>query len=103
LGTSADNNRDRHAKGRTANGTYAAPSKHPERHRWKPDHPWRKNPELIPRGERCTFAKLTAEQVKQIRARYTGKHGEVSQLAREFGINFRTVSIILKGRTWTHV
>ena len=55
------------------------------------------------RGERGGLAKLTAEQVRQARRRYTGKRGERIALARELGVSGSLMSQILMGRVWRHV
>src|SRR5688500_3953582 len=57
IGTVADNNADRAAKGRSA------------------------------QGEKNGSAKLTNAQAAEIRSRYTGGAGERDRLAREFGIS----------------
>lgn len=43
-------------------------------------------------------ARLTDDQVTQIRARYTGTRGEQARLAREFGVSAATISLIVRGR-----
>jgi hypothetical protein len=55
------------------------------------------------RGESSNFAKLTASQVLEIRARYTA--GGISQraLAREYGISRSAVGLILLRKTWAHI
>jgi hypothetical protein len=55
------------------------------------------------RGERNGFAKLTPEQVAEIRRRYAA--GGVSQqsLADEFGFGQSTISHIVLRETWAHV
>jgi hypothetical protein len=55
-----------------------------------PDNNGAKNPAAI----------LTAEKVLAIRARHDGKHGSISRLAREFGVDRTTVSLIVKRKTW---
>jgi hypothetical protein len=52
-------------------------------------------------GERHHSAKLTEEQIKDIRARY--KPGAGNVLAREFGVALSTIMQIVKRRTWTHL
>lgn len=73
LGTNADNIADKVSKGRQA------------------------------KGERHGLAKLTATQVAEIRARYTGKYGEQTVLAEEFGVDHTTIHYIFKGRLWAGV
>jgi hypothetical protein len=54
------------------------------------------------RGEKHPKARLTADLVVEIRARYaTGPN--VSALAREYGISRGTIHDLVAGRTWTHV
>lgn len=43
-------------------------------------------------------AKLTYEQVEEIRCRYTGKRGEQTWLGKEYGVTQSTVSAIVGGR-----
>ena len=51
-------------------------------------------------GERNGRARLTAETVAEIRRRSTGRYGEQSALAREFGVSASAVAQLLRGRTW---
>jgi hypothetical protein len=52
-------------------------------------------------GERNGRAKLTAKQVAYIRNQATGRYGEISSFARQFGVGTGTMSKILKHQTWT--
>ena len=52
------------------------------------------------RGERNSRARLTAEQVAEIRRRSTGTYGEQSALAREFGVSVGAVAHVIHGRSW---
>lgn len=52
------------------------------------------------RGERATNVKLTAAQVREIRAR--GSLGPKG-LAREFGVHASTIKAIRTGRLWRHL
>lgn len=52
------------------------------------------------RGEDNGMAKLTHEQVRTMRAAYTGLRGQKAALAREYGITHRAVRFILKGETY---
>jgi len=72
LGTVADNMRDRTVKGRGG------------------DHA----------GERNGRAKLTIEQVIEIRARYSNGARRID-LAKEFGVTPTNISFISRGRHWT--
>lgn len=71
LGTQVDNMRDSAAKGRQG-------------------HP----------GEKNGRAKLTAANVAAIRAAATGRYGERSELARQYGISSNQIGLILDGRSW---
>ncbi len=53
-------------------------------------------------SEKHGRAKLTNEQVRQIRAT-TFKFGEKSKLARRLGVDATIISRILKGTSWTYV
>lgn len=72
-GTDADNSRDRGDQGRTARLS----------------------------GYRNGQAKLTAEDVAEIRRRYTGRRGEQSALAREFEISRTVITRIVHNQIWT--
>jgi DNA-binding MarR family transcriptional regulator len=51
-------------------------------------------------GEKTPTAKLTEEQVLEIRRRI----GQTQRaLGEEFGVDQSTISDILKGRTWAHL
>ena len=53
-------------------------------------------------GERNSAAKLTAEQVRAIRAAVAAG-GRLAALAVAFGVSPRTVRHIARGTSWTHV
>jgi len=93
-GTHADNSADMVAKGRSPKGDRAGRRKHPEsyvgRH-WAQLHP-----EIMRRGPDRAGAKLTAVQVRQIRARRSG--GETTRkLAKEYGVSPATISFADRG------
>lgn len=74
LGTIADNNKDRHAKGRTG----------------------------FVVGEAHHRAKLTANQVRE--ARELRAHGwSWPKLGRHFGVTHTTIRLAVTGRFWAHV
>ena len=79
LGTHADNMADMDAKGRRRSGTRSQ------------------------NGSQNFSAKLTENDVADMRHRYTGATGQQAALAREYGISRSTVSEILLGRRWRHV
>lgn len=72
LGTQADNMRDAFKRGRNA------------------------------RGERVKHAKLTAELVAKIRARYVPKSQTdgLSAIAKEFGVTSSTIDKVVRNETW---
>lgn len=77
LGTSADNTQDMVRKGRKASQ----------------------------KGECHSQAKLTDEQIAEVRRRYE-RHCPVNgglALAREFGVSKATISMVVNGRIWRHV
>lgn len=75
LGTDADNVADKMAKGRH-NGPY---------------------------GESVGTAKLTAEQVAEIRRRYLPRKVTHEHLATEFGVTKSCIGRIVQGKGWRHV
>lgn len=54
-----------------------------------------------PAGEHHPRAKLTADQVGEIRRRYTGGRGEQKTLAAEYGVNNQSISDIVLNKRWT--
>lgn len=52
------------------------------------------------RGEKNPGARLTQEQVNEIRNRFTGKRGEISALARIYRVSEATIRKILKRASW---
>jgi hypothetical protein len=118
LGTRADNNRDRDAKGRqrTVGGDDHHTRKNPEEARriarWVINNPERRatgdrhgsrrHPEMVARGERQGLAKLTAESVRNIRAAVAGGQ-TISAVARAAGVDRRTIRSVVTRRTWAHV
>lgn len=65
----------------------------------------KKRPDISKRmtGERHPASLLTEEAVRSMRTRYTGKYGELSAFAREFGVRVQTVEDAVKGKSWKHV
>lgn len=96
LGTAADNNADRRAKGRSAtganNGAYTRPERRPSGDR----HGRRTSPHQTARCERHGRAKLSRESVAAILA----MSGTSTDIARLFGVSRSAVSLIRRGKTW---
>lgn len=44
---------------------------------------------------------LSNKQVKRIRNEYKGIHGQKTKLAREYGVNLRTIQRIVENRTYS--
>lgn len=68
LGTQQDNMADKVSKGRQSSGEKSGSRLHPERLTRGDDHWARKHPERISRGEKHSRAKLTVDQVSEIRS-----------------------------------
>lgn len=49
------------------------------------------------KGRQNDPLKLTDDQVAQIRATYTGKHGEQTKIARAYGVSGALISLIVRG------
>ena len=54
-------------------------------------------------GEQDSQAKLTDSLVREIRSKYTGKYGQISALAREYGVHVATMYSVVARKTWKHV
>ena len=94
LGTKTENNADRDAKGRTAKGDRHGARLHPEKFLGT-------NLRNVDRtGESNGRAKLTAEQVTEIKRRYVKRKVTLKHLASEFGISFSQVSKIINRESW---
>jgi hypothetical protein len=57
----------------------------------------------LPRGERHDMARLTADQVRQIRKRAQGERRCQRRLAREYGVDHRTIQEVLNYKTWKEI
>lgn len=88
LGTAQDNSTDMVRKGRNPKGDL---------------HYSRLQPERLARGERNNHAKLTAEQVMEIRSTYKRGVASTVVLAKQYGVSQASIWYIVKRRTWTHV
>ena len=87
VGSVQDNSTDAKAKGRTASG---------ERHGTKT------HPEAFPKGSQCTHAKITEDQVREIRL--AAANGEKrASIGTRYGLHPAYVSLVVARRRWTHV
>lgn len=50
----------------------------------------------VPKGDSHASTKLSEAQREEIRSRYTGRYGEQSELAREYGVHQSAISRLLK-------
>lgn len=87
LGTVADNNADRDAKGRASQGDA---------------HYSRARPEMVPRGEAHGRSRLTETDVRIIRSLLASRVPQ-HRIAALFGIGQNTVSAIKTGKTWVNI
>ena len=88
LGTHRDNVADKMLKGRHRHG-----------HLYGDDHPTRKRPEIVKRGEHHGMARLTWDIVRQIRACHAA--GEIkARIADRFSVNRGTVFKVVNNQQW---
>lgn len=97
LGTASDNNQDMTQKGRHASRT------NPDWHVKGNAHPWRTHPERFPVGEQCSHAKLTNQQVLEVRRRYDAGETNKVALGREYGVSDSLIRAIVHRRIWRHI
>jgi len=104
-GTAKDNYKDMVNKGRIGSwsGKRHGSWTHPERRTYGERNGARKHPEKMPRGSAHGNAKLTEEDVADMRRRYDA--GGVTQisLAKEYKLGKMTVSQIVRRTTWKHI
>jgi hypothetical protein len=55
------------------------------------------------RGGRSPNAKLSANDVREIRSSCIGKHGEQARLAEKYNVGAKTISDIVRGESWKQV
>lgn len=118
LGTPAENSADMVKKGRQAKGDRNGTRVHPEMIARGERHSSRTHPERIPRGNRhysrtnpekmshgeCHHrAKLTDEQVKEIRKKYIKRVTPAYQIAKEYGVAASTILRVVRKKYWRHV
>lgn len=84
LGTIADNNADRDAKGRVSRGDHVDPA-------------------CRARGERCHKSPLTEEIVRTLRRDYALGGVSLKTLAQRYQVTKTTVRRAIQGDTWKHV
>ncbi|MCX5786077.1 MAG: HNH endonuclease [Elusimicrobia bacterium] len=103
IGTNLDNIKDRDAKNRQAKGASNGSRLYPERLLRGERHPNRLHPERLSRGSSHYNAKLTEEQVREIRRLHaTGQYGYHS-LAVKFGMGSTPIASIVNRKSWKHI
>lgn len=119
LGTNSDNMRDASVKGRTLKGDRHPFRMRPElvRARSGDSHPSRLHPESVPRGdqhwsrrmpdrtakgEQNGTAKLTPQEVREIRELHAAGRSCLS-LSRAYHVSSSTIEKIVNRKTWAHV
>ena len=85
LGTNSENMRDCVGKGRFEKGGRCCP---PLNRSW---------------GEKCSLSKLTAEQVKSIRAEYIPYVVTYKMLARKYGVHPETILNVVTRKKWAQL
>jgi hypothetical protein len=88
LGTIADNTRDALAKGLLPTGE---------------NHYANRHPELVVRGEKCSFSKLKEAEVIEIRRLYATGSISRNKLGAKFGVDHASIRDLLAGRSWRHL
>src|SRR5690625_2191669 len=102
-GTVAENNRDRTRKGRTAKGDANGARLYPHRVSEGVRRARREHPEKFARGERVNTAKLTEDDVREIRRRYSSGGLRQVDLAKEYGVTQVQISAIVRRQSWKHI
>lgn len=108
LGTPKDNSQDMARKGRSAaqrypETTFFATSMDKIKRRRGDDHHSRQTPDVMARGVQNGNAKLTEDQVRQIRSTYAAGGIGLKNLGAQFGISKKNVQDIVHRRIWRHV
>ncbi len=102
IGTHADNMKDMVSKGRQAVGDRHGSKTHPESVARGDRNGSRSRPERLMRGEKVNTAKLVADQVREIRLRFSNGENK-SELSRRYGVSRFNIGCIINRTTWRHV
>jgi hypothetical protein len=98
-GTQADNVADMIAKGRDRK--YFGPR--PWIGKFGDDNVSRKYIERMPRGAQVNTCKLSEDQVREIRRRYSAGGTSFGKLAAEYAVSKFNIACIIKRKTWKHL
>ena len=90
-------------RGRSASGDRQAFRVHPEVVPRGKNHYWNKHPEKRLRGEQASKAKLTNEQVIEIRRLYDTRQATRKELREQFRVGQTTIQSIVTRKAWTHL
>ena len=55
------------------------------------------------KGSKNGRAKLAEEQVQEIKSLYTGKKGEIANLARKYKVSWSLIKLIVTNQNWKHI
>jgi hypothetical protein len=102
LGTQKDNLQDASKKGRIASGNLHYSRTHPELLARGDCHWCKTHPESY-LGEKNGNAKLTENQVKEIRQLYARGSITLKELGMKFGAGLSTIGYIVNHKTWKHI
>jgi len=103
LGTRADNNHDAARKGQMQRGDAHFLRRHPERKLTGERHFSFRHPEWVARGSGTTQAKVTEDQVREMRALYAAGGITQKALSARYGITSGALRHMIARRTWAHV
>jgi hypothetical protein len=103
LGTHQDNMNDMAEKKRAASGETHGSRTCPGRLPSGDSHWTHAHPESRLFGESNGIAKLTENQVREIRSKYSFRKYTTKMLALEYGVGETTIKLIRYGKAWRHV
>jgi hypothetical protein len=105
LGTHLDNARDAISKGRhsTQRADFADLIRAGVAHRVTIQRYGKDHPNSRFTGERNSQAKLTEDDVREIRKRYVYRVVTLQSLAAEFNVSFYTINQIVRRKAWKHI
>lgn len=102
-GTQHQNMQDRLRAGRYARGRDHPLVREPSRAARGDENGSRKHPERLQRGVERPAAKLTEEKVREARKRYAAGEGTIRELARQYGVTYTPMQLVLDNKAWKHV
>jgi hypothetical protein len=105
LGTAKDNMKDASLKGRMPRGDKNGARLHPEKLARGNKNGARLYPDRLipPKGERNGMAKLSSEDVQEIKIKYLPGKISYRELAESYGVSRSAISKIIIGKSWRHL